>query len=128
MSNIPADLRYSDEHEWLRLEGDVGTVGVTGHAAERMGDVVFVELPEVGTRLAMGEAFGVLESPKAMADLYSPATGEVVEINPVLEEHPEFVSEDPYGAGWMLKVKVSNMAETSDLMDAAQYDAYIATL
>ena len=126
MSNIPADLRYSDEHEWLRLEGDVGTVGVTGHAAERMGDVVFVELPEVGTRLAMGEAFGVLESPKAMADLYSPATGEVVEINPILEEHPEFVSEDPYGAGWMLKVKLDNPGEAGKLKDAAGYASLIA--
>lgn len=126
MSDIPADLRYSEEHEWLRLEGDVGTVGVTAHAAERMGDVVFVELPEAGTRVSLGETFGVLESPKAMADLYSPATGEVIEINPALEEHPEFVSEDPYGAGWMVKVKLDNTGEAGKLKDAAAYAALIA--
>jgi len=126
MSNIPADLRYSEEHEWLRLEGDIGTIGVTAHAAERMGDVVFVELPEPGTRVSMGETFGVLESPKAMADLYSPATGEVVECNAALEEHPEFVSEDPYGAGWMVKVKLDSAGEVGKLKDAAGYAALIA--
>ena len=126
MSNIPADLRYSEEHEWLRLEGDIGTIGVTAHAAERMGDVVFVELPEPGARVSMGETFGVLESPKAMADLYSPATGEVIESNAALEEHPEFVSEDPYGAGWMVKVKLDSAGEAGKLKDAAGYAALIA--
>ena len=126
MSNTPADLRYSEDHEWLRLEGEVGTIGVTAHAAERMGDVVFVELPEIGARVSMGETFGVLESPKAVADLYSPVTGEIVEVNPALEEHPEFVSEDPYGAGWMVKVKLDSTSEAGKLKDASGYAALIA--
>lgn len=126
MSNVPDDLRYSDEHEWLRVEGEAATVGVTEHAAQRMGDIVFVELPEVGAVLAAGSTFGVIESPKAMADLYAPASGEVVEVNGHLEDHPEFVGEDPYGAGWMIKIKLSDAAEVRRLKDAAAYSAFIA--
>lgn len=126
MSNVPADLRYSDEHEWVRVDGDTGEIGITAHAASRMGDVVFVELPEVGAQIAAGDTFGVVESPKAMADLYAPVSGEVVEINPALEDHPEFVSEDPYGAGWMIKVRLSDASEAGRLKDASAYTELIA--
>lgn len=126
MAKIPEDLRYSDDHEWVRVEGDIGEVGITAHAAGRMGDVVFVELPEAGAQVAAGDTFGVVESPKAMADLYAPVSGEVIETNTALEDHPEFVSEDPYGAGWMIKVKLSDAAEAGKLKDAAAYDTLIA--
>lgn len=125
MSEVPQELRYSEEHEWLRVEGPEGVVGISAHAAERMGDVVFVELPELGTRVSAGDTFGVIESPKAMADLYAPATGEVIEINGQLEEHPEFVSEDPYGAGWMIKIKLEDVEEIDELKDAAAYEAFL---
>jgi glycine cleavage system H protein len=126
MSDIPQDLRYSDDHEWLRVEGELGTIGISAFAAERMGDVVFVELPEIGSTLVAGSTFGVVESPKAMADLYAPVSGEVTEVNGHLEENPEFVSQDPYGAGWMIKVRLSDPAEANRLKDAAAYAAHVA--
>jgi glycine cleavage system H protein len=126
MSDIPQDLRYSDDHEWLRMEDDLGVIGVTAYASGKMGDVVFVELPEVGSTISAGETFGVIESPKAMADLYAPVSGEVVEINTHLEDNPEFVSQDPYGAGWMLKVRLSDAAEANRLKDASAYAQHVA--
>ena len=126
MSDAPADLRYSDDHEWVRIEGDAGTIGITSYASGRLGDIVFVELPEVGAALTAGATFGVIESPKAMADLYSPVSGTVTEINSALEDHPEFVGEDPYGAGWMIKVTISDAAEAGRLKDAAAYTAFTA--
>jgi glycine cleavage system H protein len=122
----PADLKYSKEHEWIKMEGDKGRVGITHHAQSALGDVVFVELPKVGRRLRQMETFGVVESVKAVSDLYSPASGEVVEANTALETKPELVNKDCYGAGWMIVVRVANPKELDNLMDAKAYEAYLA--
>jgi len=122
----PADLKYSKEHEWIKMEGDKGRVGITQHAQSALGDVVFVELPKVGRRLRQMETFGVVESVKAVSDLYCPASGEVVEANTALETKPELVNKDCYGAGWMIAVKVANPKELDNLMDAKAYEAYLA--
>jgi glycine cleavage system H protein len=122
----PADLKYSKEHEWIKMEGDKGRVGITHHAQSALGDVVFVELPKVGRRLRQMETFGVVESVKAVSDLYSPASGEVVEANTALETKSELVNKDCYGAGWMIVVKVANPKELDNLMDAKAYEAYLA--
>jgi glycine cleavage system H protein len=122
----PSDLRYSKEHEWLRDAGDHAVVGITHHAQDALGDVVFVELPTVGTTLHAGKSFGVVESVKAASDLYAPCDGEVVEVNDRLTTEPELVNKEPYGDGWMVKVKVSG--GTSDLLDAPSYDAFLETL
>jgi len=122
----PADLKYSKEHEWIKMEGDKGRVGITHHAQTALGDVVFVELPKVGRRLRQMETFGVVESVKAVSDLYSPLSGEVVEANTALETKPELVNKDCYGAGWMIVVKVANPKELDNLMDAKAYEAYLA--
>jgi glycine cleavage system H protein len=123
---IPADLRYTKEHEWVRLEGDVATVGITAHAADQLGDIVFVELPAVGTSLRQLATFGVVESVKAVSDLFAPVGGEVVEVNEALATGPEVVNSDPYGAGWMLKVRVADPAEAEALLDPAAYEALVA--
>jgi glycine cleavage system H protein len=123
---IPADLRYTKEHEWVRLEGDVATVGITAHAADQLGDIVFVELPAVGTSLRQLATFGVVESVKAVSDLFAPVGGEVVEVNEALATGPEVVNSDPYGAGWMLKVRVADPAEADALLDPAAYEALVA--
>lgn len=123
---IPADLRYTKEHEWVRLEGDVATVGITAHAADQLGDIVFVELPATGTTLAQLATFGVVESVKAVSDLFAPVGGEVVEVNQALASGPEVVNSDPYGAGWMLKVRVADPAEADALLDPAAYEALVA--
>ncbi|BBP80629.1 MULTISPECIES: glycine cleavage system protein GcvH [Pseudomonas] len=123
MSNIPADLRYAPSHEWARLEADGSvTVGISDHAQEALGDVVFVELPEVGKTLAAGQEAGVVESVKAASDIYSPVSGEVIAINEQLTESPEDVNSDPYGA-WFFKLKPANTAELDKLLDAAAYKA-----
>jgi len=122
----PADLKYSKEHEWIKVEGDKGRVGITHHAQGALGDVVFVELPKVGRRLRQMETFGVVESVKAVSDLYCPASGEVVEANTALETKPELVNKDCYGAGWMIVVKVANPKELDNLMDVKAYEAYLA--
>ncbi|MCL4368045.1 MAG: glycine cleavage system protein GcvH [Actinobacteria bacterium] len=114
----PEDLKYTKDHEWLRESGRQGRVGITDFAQHQLGDVVFVELPEVGRRLKAGEAFGVVESVKTVSDLYSPANGTVIEVNPKLLDHPELVNQDPYGEGWMIKLEVES---PGDLMDAAAY-------
>jgi glycine cleavage system H protein len=123
---IPADLRYTREHEWVRIEGDVATVGITTHAADQLGDIVFVELPPVGTTLAQLATFGVVESVKAVSDLFAPIGGEVVEVNEGLASSPEVVNSDPYGAGWMLRVRVADRAEVDALLDATAYEALVA--
>ncbi len=123
----PADLKYTKEHEWIKLEGDKGRVGITHHAQSALGDVVFVELPKVGRRLRQMETFGVVESVKAVSDLYSPASGEVVEVNTALEATPESVNKDCYGAGWMMLVKLADPKELGKLMDAKAYVAYLAS-
>lgn len=120
--NVPADLLYTDEHEWVRLEGDVAVVGITDYAQHELGDVVYVELPEVGSTVEQGKPFGVVESVKAASDLYAPVSGEVVEVNTALEDAPELVNNDPYGEGWMIKVRPSNWeAEKANLLDAEAY-------
>lgn len=122
----PADLKYTKEHEWIRMEGDKGRVGITHHAQDALGDVVFVELPKAGRTLKQMETFGAVESVKAVSDLYCPASGSVVEVNTALEKQPELVNKDCYGAGWMIVVKVANPKELGNLMDAKAYQAYLA--
>ena len=122
----PADLKYTKEHEWIKVEGDKGRVGITHHAQSALGDVVFVELPKVGRRLQQMETFGVVESVKAVSDLYCPVSGAVAEGNTELESHPELVNKDCYGTGWMVVVKLANPKELDALMDAAAYQAYLA--
>ncbi len=123
---IPSDLHYTKEHEWVRVEGDVATVGITQHAADQLGDIVFVELPEPGRRLEQFATFGVVESVKAVSDLFAPVAGEVVEGNPGLATAPEVVNTDPYGAGWMLRVRLSDPAQVGQLLDPAAYEALTA--
>ncbi len=122
----PADLRYSKDHEWVRVEGSRATIGITSFAADELGDIVFVELPEPGTKLTQFTSFGVVESVKAVSDLYAPVSGEVVEINDALREKPELVNADPFGEGWMMKVELSSPDEAEQLMDAAAYQAKTA--
>ena len=123
---IPSDLRYTKEHEWVRVEGDVATVGITQHAADQLGDIVFVELPEPGKRLEQFATFGVVESVKAVSDLFAPVAGEVLEGNAGLATTPEIVNSDPYGAGWMLRIRLSDPDQLEQLLDAAAYEALTA--
>ena len=124
MSNIPAELRYVKSHEWIRLEDDgTVTIGVTDHAQEALGDVVFVELPEVGAELAVEDESGVVESVKAASDIYAPISGQVLAINEALEDSPELVNSDPYTEGWFFRMKPSEPAELEELMDADSYKA-----
>ncbi|HEY8449070.1 MAG TPA: glycine cleavage system protein GcvH [Bacillota bacterium] len=121
----PDGLYYTKEHEWLKVEGDRGTVGITWFAQDQLGDVVFVELPEVGRRLQRDEALGVVESVKTVSDIYAPVGGEVVAVNERLTQEPELVNQDPYGAGWMIVIKLDDAAELEGLMDAAAYRALV---
>lgn len=122
MSKIPAELKYVSSHEWVRDEGDgTVTIGITDHAQDLLGDVVFVELPEVGSRFDAGEEMGVVESVKAASDVYAPLSGEVVEINETLENAPETVNSEPYGDGWFFRVKLSDAGELESLLDAEAY-------
>jgi glycine cleavage system H protein len=123
---IPDDLRYTKEHEWVRLAGDVATVGITAHAADQLGDIVFVELPAVGTTVEQLAPFGVVESVKAVSDLFAPLSGEVIEVNEALASAPEVVNSDPYGAGWLLRVRVADPGQLDALLDAAGYEALVA--
>ena len=125
MSNVPGDLKYVESHEWVKVEGDVVTIGVTDFAQSELGDVVFVELPEVGRVLQVGDVFGQVESVKSVSDLYAPVAGEVIEANPALAVETALVNSDPYGAGFMLKVRLSNPADVDALMDAARYQAIV---
>jgi len=122
---VPENLRYTKEHEWLLVEGDTGTVGITDHAQEELGDIVYVDLPRVGTALTQSSPLGSVESVKAVSEIFSPATGEVTEINGALADAPEKLNEDPYGAGWLVKIKLSDPAQAAGLMTAADYEAYI---
>jgi glycine cleavage system H protein len=126
MSNVPADLRYTREHEWARQEGDRVRVGITHFAQEQLGDVVFVELPKVGARVRAHQTFGVVESVKAVSDLFAPVSGEVEEANAELAKKPEIVNQDPYGQGWMLVVRGIDAADWEQLLTAAQYEQFIA--
>jgi glycine cleavage system H protein len=123
---VPTDLHYTKDHEWVRVEGDQATIGITAYAAEQLGDILVVELPAPGRALEQFAAFGVVESVKAVSDLFAPVSGEVSEANPELGGNPELVNSDPYGGGWMIKVGLSDPAQLDGLLDAAAYDALIA--
>jgi glycine cleavage system H protein len=123
---VPADLRYTKDHEWVRVDGEEATVGITAYAADQLGDIVFVELPEVGRSLTQFAAFGVVESVKAVSDLFAPLTGEVTAANEQLSGSPELVNAEPYEQGWMLKLRLTAPDELDELLDATAYDALIA--
>ena len=127
-ASIPSDLRYTKEHEWARLEGDLLVVGITAHAVEQLGDITLVSLPEVGSTLKAGETFGDIDSVKAVSELYAPVDGEVTAINDGLDDAPEKVNEQPYGEGWMIKVRPADPGALDSLMSAADYAAYLADL
>lgn len=124
-ANYPPDRHYTREHEWISVQGAVGTVGITYYAQSELGDVVFVELPEKGQALVAGEEFGTIESVKAVSEVYAPVSGEVLEGNPSLREHPEKVNADPYGEGWLLKVRIGSPKELEGLLSAEQYRAFV---
>lgn len=124
--NIPAELRFVSSHEWVRLEGDVATVGISDHAQAELTDVVFVELPAVGRGVDAGDPTAVVESVKAASDIYAPISGEVIEGNPEVEADPSLVNTDPYGKGWIFKLRVKNVADVEKLLDAAAYQALIS--
>ena len=123
----PEDSRYAKSHEYIHVEGDVGTVGITDYAQKELGDVVFVELPQVGSQLEAGDELGSIESVKAVSELFAPVSGEVVEVNEALTEKPELVNTDPYGDGWMIRIKLSDPTEVDALMSAEEYEEYIET-
>lgn len=117
----PENLKYTKDHEWVLVDGDTATIGITDFAQKELGDVVFVELPDVGRQLAQNEEFGTIESVKAVSEVYSPVSGEVIEVNSELQDKPETVNEDPYGKGWILKLRIAESAQVGQLMDAAAY-------
>ena len=121
----PENYRYTKEHEWILVEGDTGTVCITDHAQEELGDIVYVDLPKVGAHIEQGKSLGSVESVKAVSDVYSPVSGEVLEINPTLASQPEALNTDPHGAAWLVKIRLSAPAEAAGLMSAADYEAYI---
>lgn len=123
--NLPAEVRYSDDHEWAREDGGLYRIGISDYAQDQLGDIVYVELPEVGTQLDCGDEFGTVESVKAVSELYMPLAGEVAEVNHALEESPELLNTEPYGGGWIIKVKTDDAADFEQLMDSA---AYLAVL
>ena len=122
---VPENLRYTKDHEWIRVEGDVGAVGITDHAQEELGDIVFVELPKIGAVFEQSASFGSVESVKAVSDIYSPVAGQVTEVNSDLAEAPEKVNADPYGQGWLIKLKLSTPDQVGKLMTAAEYTSYV---
>jgi glycine cleavage system H protein len=126
--NIPQELRYTKEHEWANIADGVAVFGITEYAVEQLGDITLVELPEVGEQVGAGDAIGVVESVKAVSDLYAPLTGEVVAINETLEDAPEKINDDAYGEGWLVKISVSDTGETEKLMDADGYETFVDTL
>jgi len=120
----PTDLKYTKDHEWIRISGDTAEIGITDYAQQQLGDVVFVDLPDPGKTITAGESFGSIESVKAVSDLFAPMTGEVVEVNPALKEHPEAVNSDPHST-WMVRVKLADLAAVDDLLDSAKYEALL---
>jgi glycine cleavage system H protein len=124
--SAPTDLHYTRDHEWIRVDGDEATVGITQYAADQLGDIVFVELPAAGRDLEEAKPFGVVESVKAVSDLFAPISGEVTSINDALANEPELVNRDPYGAGWMVRMTVADPAQLDDLLDGAGYDELVA--
>jgi glycine cleavage system H protein len=125
MSTYPENYRYTKEHEWVLVEGEIGTVGITDHAQNELGDIVYVDLPKVGTRVEQNKSLGSVESVKAVSDIYSPVSGEVIEINQELSQAPEKINQDPHGAAWLVKIRLSAPEEVKQLMTAAEYQSYI---
>jgi glycine cleavage system H protein len=123
--SYPENFRYTKEHEWILVEGDTGTVGITHHAQKELGDIVYVDLPKPGTAVEAGKALGSVESVKAVSDIYSPVTGEVIAVNDLLATAPEKLNEDPHGAAWLVKIRLSNPSEVEGLLSAADYQAYL---
>lgn len=123
--SFPSELKYSKEHEWVRVEGNKAVIGITSHAAEALGDVVFVELPEVDDSFAVDEAFGSVESVKAVSDVFTPVSGTVVAINEALLDSPELINNDPYGEGWMIEIEMDDPSQLDDLMSASDYEAFL---
>ncbi|HEX8144335.1 MAG TPA: glycine cleavage system protein GcvH [Pyrinomonadaceae bacterium] len=124
MANVPEDLHYSKDHEWIRVDGDTGTIGITDHAQQALGDVVYVELPKPGESFSAHEAFGSVESVKAVSEIFTPVSGEVTEVNESLQDDPEKVNNDPYGEGWMVRIRMSNAGEVDGLLSAAEYEDF----
>lgn len=124
MANVPEDLHYSKDHEWVRVDGDQAIIGVTDYAQDSLGDVVYVELPKVGDKFAANESFGSVESVKAVSEVFTPVTGEVVQINESLADEPEKVNSDPYGNGWMIRVRMSSSGDVDSLLSAAEYEDF----
>ena len=122
----PADLKYSKEHEWIKLEGDIGIIGVTDFAQEQLTDIVFVELPDKGRKVEAGKQMAVIESVKSVSDIFSPIDGEVIEVNEKLKDNPEIINKDPYGKGWIVKIKIDNKDSLSGLMSAEDYEKFTA--
>ena len=125
MANTPEDNRYAKSHEYVHVEGDTGTIGITDYAQKELGDVVFVELPQVGSQLEMGDELGSIESVKAVSELFAPVGGEVVEVNEALADKPELVNTDPFGDGWMIKIRLADASEVDELMGAEEYEEYV---
>ena len=125
MANVPDNLHYSKDHEWVRVDGDTAVIGITDHAQEQLGDVVYVELPKAGDEFAANDSFGSVESVKAVSEIFTPVSGKVAEVNQSLSDEPEKVNKDPYGEGWMIKIRPSDPAELDKLMTAEQYDKYV---
>jgi len=123
--SYPEDLRYTKEHEWVRIEGGVGTIGITDHAQKELGDIVYVDLPKVGAHIEQGKSLGSVESVKAVSDIYSPVSGEVTEVNNSLAQAPEKLNQDPHGAAWLVKLRMSAPDEAKGLLSAADYQAYV---
>jgi glycine cleavage system H protein len=124
MANIPENLQYSKDHEWISVEGDVGTIGITDHAQHSLGDVVYVELPKVGETFEAHDSFGSVESVKAVSEIFTPVGGEVTEVNTALQDEPEKVNTDPYGEGWMMRIRMKNPGEVDSLLTAAEYEDF----
>lgn len=127
MANVPENLQYSKDHEWIRVEGDTGTIGITDHAQHSLGDVVYVELPRVGENFAAHEAFGSVESVKAVSELFTPVSGDVTEVNEALQDEPEKVNGDPYGEAWMIRIRIKDKGEIDSLLSAAEYEDFLST-
>ena len=125
MSNIPENLRYSKDHEWVKVEGDVAAIGITDYAQGALGDVVYIDMPRVGDKLPAHEAFGSVESVKAVSEIFTPVSGEIVEVNDALNDCPEEVNSDPYGAAWMIKIKMDNPGAADAMLSAEEYEEYL---
>jgi len=123
--STPKELKYTKEHEWVSVDSDIATIGITDHAQEQLGDIVFVELPEVQSQVSQDDTFGVVEAVKTVADLFAPVSGNVTEINTALEESPDLINSDPYGAGWIIKVAIDDLEEYNDLMSNDEYNSFI---